>query len=309
MYPEPPNAEQIALALGAGTSNGGQSGPSFHTLRQSILTNKGIIHPIIVNRKQDETVIVIEGNTRVQIYREFQDRGVIGDWTTIPAIIYCELRPDQIDAIRLQAHLVGVRQWDPYSKAKYLNHLSKQNHLTLDQIVDYCGGDKREVTNYIAAFNDMEKYYAQVIDSDQDFDPTRFSAFVELQSPRVSTSLRDAGFTKVDFARWVHEKRLYPLNTVRKLPQILSNSESQKVFLKSNAQDAIRILDIQRSDTTLHDATIPALAKELVRRINSITYEQLQYLKQCPYSDEVEALQDLQETITLFCEDVHAGEQ
>ena len=108
--------------------------------------------------------------------------------------IYDNLSDQEIDAIRLQAHLVGVRQWDPYSKAKYLNHLYDKGHLSLSQITDFCGGDKREVTNYIQAYNDMEKYYTPILESDQDFDPTRFSAFVELQSSRVHEAIVGAGY-------------------------------------------------------------------------------------------------------------------
>ena len=46
MYGEDIPAEQIALALEVG---GDQKGASFLSLKQSIRTNGGIIHPIIVN--------------------------------------------------------------------------------------------------------------------------------------------------------------------------------------------------------------------------------------------------------------------
>ena len=73
-------------------------------------------------------------------------------------MVYDNLSQAEIDAIRLQAHLVGPRDWDPYSKAKYLDHLRNAKHLTLDQIVDFCGGRKREVLDYISGYTEMEKY-------------------------------------------------------------------------------------------------------------------------------------------------------
>lgn len=306
IYGDNPSADQIALALGAGASYSAETGPTFLSLKQSIRTNGGIIHPIIVNRKSSGETTVIEGNTRLKIYLEFESQNVPGNWKTIPAVVYNDLEAGAIDAIRLQAHLVGVRQWDPFSKAKYLNHLRNCQHLTMEQIVDYCGGDKREVINYIDAYNDMENCYSRILDSDQDFDPTRFSAFVELQSPRVLHSLVNHGYTKEDFAKWVHERKLYPLNTVRRLPQILDDKKAKSVFLSGDALSAVKLLDAPSSHAKLDDLNRIELVRELIRRINSITYEEIQDLKQHPESEEVESLLDLKSTIQLFCQDISA---
>ena len=96
-----------------------------------------MIHPILVNRDASERLVVIEGNTRALIYRQFRSAENSRRWDEIPALIYDQLDEKAIDAIRLQAHLVGPRQWDPYSKAKYLDYLSNSEHLTTDQIIDF----------------------------------------------------------------------------------------------------------------------------------------------------------------------------
>lgn len=309
IYGENPNSEQIALALGAGTGQDGDGGPSYFVLKQSILTNKGIIHPILVTKDEEGRLIVIEGNTRTQIYLEFKEMKEDGDWTKIPAMIYDKLSDQDVDAIRLQAHLVGVRPWDPYSKAKYLNHLYEKKHLSLSQITDFCGGDKREVTNFIQAYNDMEKYYTPILESDQDFDPTRFSAFVELQSSRVYEAIARAGYKKSDFAKWVHERKLFPLWTVRKLPKILHNDKSRRAFLQTDAKDAIRLLDIPTTETVLQDAPIHQLARELYKRINEFKYEDLERLRKEPHSDEVEILFDTKDALNSFCDDLIVSEE
>ena len=128
---------------------------------------------------------MIEGNTRTLIYKQLSEQGVAGDWDHIPAMVHSGLSEGEKDAIRLQAHLVGPRPWDPYSKAKYLSYLRNSQHLPLSEVVDFCGGKQREVLDYIDAYDDMEKYYRGALESDQDFDPTRFSAFVELQKPGI----------------------------------------------------------------------------------------------------------------------------
>ena len=116
MY-ESVDEEKIKLALISGSSTGEGAGTTYLSLKESIRTNGGIINPIIVSYKSTtETYTVVEGNTRVLIYKEFLKDNVVGAWEKIPAIVYDDLEKESIDAIRLQAHLVGPREWDPYSK-------------------------------------------------------------------------------------------------------------------------------------------------------------------------------------------------
>src|SRR3982751_1300902 len=91
MYPDAPTAEQIYLALGAAGDDEGESSTSFEKLRASILTNGGIIHPVILNRRADGTLICIEGNTRVAIYKNFLKEDVPGSWQDIPSLVHNQM--------------------------------------------------------------------------------------------------------------------------------------------------------------------------------------------------------------------------
>ena len=56
MYSTPVKPEDMALALGVGDSHGDEENTTtFRSLRESIKTNRGIIHPIIVNKGRDRT--------------------------------------------------------------------------------------------------------------------------------------------------------------------------------------------------------------------------------------------------------------
>ena len=222
MYDGDPTPEQIYMALGAGSDD---PKDSFEKLRNSIFTNRGIIQPIIVNQKNNGVKICIEGNTRVAIYRDFLEDDREGDWQEILAIVHKNASQLTIDAIRLQAHLVGPRQWDPYSKAKYLHHLRNYERMPFSAIVDYCGGRKREVTESIQAFVDMEKYYRKVV-SDTEYETRRFSGFVELQKSGVKEAILEAGFNFVDFSEWNHGGKFERQEYVRSLPKILRNPRS-----------------------------------------------------------------------------------
>jgi len=308
MYGGKITAEQMSLALGAADSSTGDGGTTFASLKECIRTHGRVIHPILVNREATGRLVVIEGNTRVLIYREFNRQGVAGDWDEIPAMVYSDLSQQDIDAIRLQAHLVGPRQWDPYSKARYLKHLRDAEHLTLAQIVDFCGGEKRVVLDYIAAFNDMESTYRPLLDSDDQFDPTRFSSFVELQRPSIVQAIMAAGFTKSHFAQWVKDELISPQAMVRSLPRILRNPQSKDIFLRDGAQEAVKILDIPSADAALRDASLEQLARAVNQKVLGMEYAELQRLRSDRNVEEVEVLCELRDLLVALCSDIASDE-
>ena len=301
MYRGEVTDEQMSLALGAANYEQGESTTTFQSLRASIRTHGGVIHPILVNRESENRLVVVEGNTRALIYRQFQSDDHSRRWDEIPAIVYDQLEEKEIDAIRLQAHLVGPRQWDPYSKAKYLDYLSNSEHLTTDQIVDFCGGQSTDVNRFIDAYNDMEKHYRPLLDSDDQFDPTRFSAFVEMQAPRVQEALVTSGFTKADFAGWVNDRILYPLDRVRRLPAILANQQARRVFLTDGAREAEKVLDSPSTVEALEEATLIQLANALLDRIDKMSYTDLRRLREDLDTPENHALTEARDQLTELC--------
>ena len=306
MYGANPTAEQIFLALGAGTDDESdrQTGPTFQKLKQSIITNGGVIQPVILNRRADGSLVCIEGNTRVALYKDFLKTGITGSWSTIPALVHNEIEDAAVHAIRLQVHLVGPRPWDPYSKAKYLHELRHKEHLPFSTIVDFCGGQQREVSVLIDAYVDMETYYRPIIADDGDFDTTRFSGFVELQKPGVKQAVWQAGFNLTDFATWIRDGKLFPLRTVRVLPRILRNPKARKIFLKSGAREAENVLGRPEIDKNLRDADLGQIARALTEKLATLPYEQYQQLRADSTGDTVQALLDAQGKLSEFIRDL-----
>ena len=309
MYEGEPTPEQIHQALGAGVDDKeGQGGTKFATLKNSILTNGGIIQPVIVNSLPIDKKVCIEGNTRVCLYKSFRDQNVKGDWNKIPAIVYKNLDEEAIDAIRLQAHLVGPRQWDPYSKAKYLTYLRNKEKMPFSRLVDYCGGSQKAVMESIDAFADMEAYYRPLCDSEGDFDPQRFSGFVELQKNNVKTAINQAGYDVSDFSKWVYDKKIFPLATVRWLPKILKNKKATQVFLKKGAVEAIKVLDRPDLSKALLEATLAQLAQALAEAINKVPFATAKELEGDPTSETNQALLEAQDALNAFIASIQSGE-
>ena len=306
MYGDDPTPEQIFLALGAGNDDETerQDGPTFQKLKQSIITNGGIIQPVILNRRADGTLVCIEGNTRVALYKDFLKSGLRGSWSTIPALVHDQIDDAAVHAIRLQIHLVGPRPWDPYSKAKYLHELRHRDHLPFSRIVDFCGGRQTEVSTFIDAYVDMETHYRPIIADDGDFDTTRFSGFVELQKPGVKQAIAQAGFNLKDFATWIRDGKLFPLRTVRALPRILRDSKARDIFLKSGAREAEAVLDKPELDKNLQEADLGQIARALSEKLATLPYEQYQRLRTDSTGDTVEALLDVQANLSDFIRDL-----
>lgn len=299
------NSEQLALALGSGVEDSNQT--NYSSLYNSIKTNRGIIHPIIVNHQLDGKYVVIEGNTRVQIYKEFKENNIDGNWNTIPAIVYENLNDSEIHAIRLQSHLVGPREWDPYSKAKYLYYLSNEENLPMSQVIDFCGGKSSEVTKYINAYQDMEKYYRPQLNSDDEFDQREFSKFFELQNSSVKTALL-ANYTMEDYAKWVINGNVDTAINVRKLPQILRDEEATKVLLKSNIKEAYEKTIANKPEyKDLKAVSLEQLCVELTNRMNNMPLKDYKDIKN--ENNEIKSyLTDLKENLDWFVNDISAKE-
>ena len=284
--------EQMLLALGAGAEYGQNNNPrmSYDRLKNSISASAGIIQPIILTTIDDEHIdderyLCIEGNTRVAIYRQLrreeQEAGRDGTkWSTIPAIIDPNMDDREAHKIRLQVHLVGNRPWDAYSKAKYLHELKNDYQMPMSELVAFCGGSRNDVKQSLDAYHDMETHYRPILDDEtSEFDPSRFSAFVELQKANVKDVIFNAGFDERDFSLWVNDRRISPLNSVRKLPKIFANKEAKRRFLAEGARDAIRILDLPDLNTTLREANISQLARAMLEKLQTLTYEEEEQIK------------------------------
>lgn len=286
----------------------GTTADACASLRESIKENGGIVHPIIVNHEVDGRYVVIEGNTRLQIYRDFQKKGIPGNWSTIKSIVYENLEEEIKHSIRLQAHLVGPREWDAYSKAKYLNHLANELYMPMSSLIAYCGGNSKasEIKNMIAAYQDMQEYYRLLCDDDSMFDIKKFHGFVELQKGRITEALAQHGYTKTEFSKWMLDGRFSKLEDVRSLPDILNSQKASEMFFKHDSKAAKKVLAIEDiSPDSLKDVPYEMLAKELIKRMNDFPMIEISYLRtDAAYEHKLNTLKDVLDSVQLVVDEV-----
>lgn len=297
-------SDTMALLLGT-------SADSCASLRESIKENAGIVHPIIVNHTANGRYVVIEGNTRLQIYRDFRKKRIKGNWDTIKAIVYENIDEETMHSIRLQAHLVGPREWDAYAKAKYLNYLANEKSMPMASLVAYCGGQSKasEIKNMIAAYQDMQEYYRPLCNDDSMFDIKKFHGFVELQKRTVQEALVSHGYTKSDFSRWMMDGKFSKLEDVRSLSDILNSEKAKEVFFRYDSKEAKKILAVEDiSPDSLKDVPYEIIARELIKRMNSMQMSEIVYLRtDASYEQKFNTLKDLIESVQFIVDEVEHG--
>ena len=267
-------ADQISLALQEGDGDTSSLGK----LKESIRTCGKIINPIVVSQ-HDEKYRCIEGNTRVQIYRDFASTGVSGNWSKIPSLVIENPEDRDVDAIRLQAHLVGPRQWTPYAKARYIYELWNVNHLTHREIVQYCGGNKREVMRQIAAFKQFERDYKTHFSN---CDIKNFSAFVEYQQPKIGYTIVSSGYDSMEFCKWIDQRRFSRLEHVRRLPEILGNDQAREAFVSKNSSEAIKVLNQPSLEQIIEQLSLADTLDILTNKIILLSEDEKDELKKNP---------------------------
>lgn len=304
-------ASDIALALGAGRDVQDSSSTTYSSLKESIRANGGIINPIIVKELGQDRYIVVEGNTRLQIYKDFKKQDVPGDWDAIPALVYDGMDVEDEDRIRLQSHLVGPRPWDPYAKARYLYELNVNQGIPLVQLVPFCGGKASEVSAMIDAYIDMEEYYRPLTVEAGIFPNVRkYSAFRELQNRTVSDAVVRAGFTKKDFAQWVIDERIDTMQSPRALPKILADEEAREVFLKSNATAAKKVLSAKEVSgfEELEKIPLQKLLSVINERLSTLPFSYVVKLQSDIDEEEVrQELYDLDDNLQIILKALSEG--
>lgn len=294
-------SKEIALAL---NDSGNDANASYSILKESIKVSKGIIHPIIVNHEPDGRYVAIEGNTRLQIYKDFFTASNSDIWKAIPSLVYENLSDAEIHSIRLQSHLVGPREWDPYSKAKYLYTLSEVENLPMTSIISMCGGNTAEINKLISAYKLMETSYRKYIeDNGLEFDPREFSKFGEYQRKTIKEALRIKGYTDDNFSEWVANGNIDTAQNVRRIPEIFNNNEAFKTFKESTIGQAVKVLAVSESvqKNNLDDYPYEILGEAFLKKVEEMPFAEVKRLRENEgYESKRMMLETISEVISSF---------
>lgn len=105
------------------------------------------------------------------------------------------------------------------------------------------------------------------------------------------------GHDLTDFTKWVIDELIFPLNTVRSLPRILSNAKAKEIFLREGAEAAIRSLQAESEVPSLSNVSLPQLINEMLNRLATIPFQQVQRMRENARDTCRESLIDLKDSL------------
>lgn len=127
--------------------------PSVTNLISDVERHKGLVEPILVSF---ETMEVIDGNSRLAVYRILHERNSAGEWDDIPCLLIKNLTPRQREEFLSQIHVKGRTDWSAYEKANFA-YVRKASGRTVDQIAKLFGESENTVRTRISAIEMMKQ--------------------------------------------------------------------------------------------------------------------------------------------------------
>lgn len=204
--------------------------PSVKKLIPEIVRHGGLIEPILIRR---DTMEVIEGNSRLAVYRKLHQQEEDGDWDQIRCSVVTGLTEDQQAAFLNQIHVKGKTQWSAYEKANFA-FVRKEHGWSVDKIAQLFGESSVTIRTRVRVIEMMK--------DNQDNDRSHFSYYdVVVRNPSVlkemekSDKLSETLFYKIKNMESEEEKNKFTAQELRKkLPVILRKPKVLKKF--SNGQ-------------------------------------------------------------------------
>jgi hypothetical protein len=228
----------------------------YNRLKRSIESNEGAMQEIFVYPIADDSYKVIDGNTRVLIYRDLRDKYPNKE---VYKKIRCKIFPKdlddrKLDFIRLIAHLRGVNDWQAYERARML-YLLWQKGYTEEQLITSTKLPPADIKRWREAYRNMNEQFLPSYSHKSDA-LLKFSYFVEYE--KVKDGMKRHGLTVKDFCDWVGNDEIIRAQDVRDLKKMLESNEISKVLADEGFQAAKFELSL----------SIPAYASRLFENID-----------------------------------------
>ena len=272
--------------------------PSVKNLIPEVKRHGGLMEPILVRR---DTMEVIEGNSRLAVYRQLYQKNEEGDWELIPCYIVSGLTEDQQAAFLNQIHVKGKTTWSAYEKANFA-YVRKEQGLDVDKIAELFGESKATIRKRIRVIDTMKRNgdnqlshfsYYEVLVSNQEIS----------KNMREQVCLRDCLFERIKNLGSEEEKNSFTAQELRgklpvilKKPKVLNKYIDGTIDLDEGYQRAkISHVEekIKKAQTLLNDVS--------KREVNQLEKNALNSLKQHvkKLSREVGRIEDMIESIEV----------
>lgn len=283
----------LEIALKAGLSD------EYKRLKRSIEVNEGIMKEIWAYHVGDQKYKIIDGNTRLLIYKDLRakyphkDRYKKIRCRVLPASISEEV----INYIRLIAHLRGENNWQTYDRARMLYILWHEG-ATEEELKNKTKLSLGEIRKWREAYKNMtEQFLPNYAHLPSPF--LKFSYFVEFENNKIKEGMRRQGLTISDFCDWVGNDEITRAQDVRDLRKIFEDDGVAKILKEEGFQTAKYELS----------AVMPAFTSRLfeyiercIAGLRKMTREEEQNILSDDGIAKKEKLQELYKELATFME-------
>ncbi len=125
---------------------------SVKNLRPEIERHGGLMEPILVRL---DTRQVIEGNSRLAVYRLLYEGTRESDWEYIPCSMVSGLTERQQAAFLNEVHVKGKTQWSPYEKANFA-YVRRERGWSLSDIAELFGESVNTIRTRVKVIETMK---------------------------------------------------------------------------------------------------------------------------------------------------------
>jgi hypothetical protein len=293
----PPSQSALGLALTVGNDQ-------YQKLKDSIEVNGGVLNPIWLVR-EDALYVVIEGNTRLQVYLDLSQKYVNDDrWKSIPAYLLPErCTRDQVNFIRLEAHLFGTTPWDAYEKARELYKLSTEQDYSIERLATLTKLSASDIRSHIQAFRDMKEHYLEVYGEPGEHQ--KFSYFVEFRkNGDLKRLVKEGRLSLVDFCEWVGEGKFRRGEDIRRLGPVLREPAAREALIDFDFETALD--QLAQVDPGARSPLFEKI-EEVIEGIKAMPFSETDEIRRGQAVRKVELLEDLAASVTAFLETVRGN--
>lgn len=228
-----------------------QDEPSFKNLLPEVQRHGGLLEPVLVRM---DTMEVIEGNSRLAVYRYLHETEPDDEWDLIPCHLVARLTARQQAAFLNQIHVKGKTQWSTYEKANFA-YVRKMNGMSLDAIAELFGESRGKLERGIKVIDLMKEEE----DSDQD----HFSHYdVLVQKAEIWREIKEKGSPlrervvegikqqNTDSEEDSEAEAFTAIDLRRKLPAIIKKTRILQRFVdgKIDLEDAYQRAKVSRAE-------------------------------------------------------------
>jgi len=225
--------EDLEIALKSGDYE------DYNRLKRSIETSEGVMEEIWVYPIEDDQYRIVDGNTRVLIYRDLRNKYPHKDYykKIRSKVLPADITEKSINFIRLIAHLRGVNDWQAYERARMLYILWYHRGYTEEELQNTTKLSLNDIRRWREAYKNMNEQFLPNYSNKPDA-LLKFSYFVEFENRKIKDGMKKYGLTVKDFCDWVGNEEITRAQDVRDLRKMFENDDIAKILKEEGFQAA-----------------------------------------------------------------------